>query len=271
MVSSIYSRTVYQWLIWVDSTESETFPYCYTDNSGNIYLIGKTSNSSINVGTSTAYTTYNLAVNGGGFIVKLNSSGVVQWVVRIYDGTTDNIFKAGGVLSADGQYIYIAASSIFTTLNIGLNTSAATAYNNVGGGSAREIYVLKFNTSTGNLENTSAGVGFPWITVIAGTTTNRYAFECKVDSTGNVYILSTTGSASQTVKTNYSGSAFGTSTVYSISSPYNSFSSATTLLKISSNNVPSWMTWISGSTNVGTTVTESYGLCFNTAETYIYI
>jgi hypothetical protein len=76
-----------------------------TDNSGNIYVTGHTSSSSLNFGNS-------VTIAGSGiFLAKWNSSGIPVWAIRIA-GANNNSFKKIIRCDSNGN-VYINADSTF--------------------------------------------------------------------------------------------------------------------------------------------------------------
>ena len=153
------------------------------NSSGDIFVAGNYFNSNVltiysanGIGTPTLYGTLSNSGNGSVFLIKYNSSGVVQWATRIDGGGTDECRRSvvfdsigniyvGGISDSDPMTIYNANGTSFGTTfsNGGIGFGFVVAYNSSG----IAQYASKILTSTG---------AFP--------TPNGMA----VDSSGGVYV-----------------------------------------------------------------------------------
>ena len=162
-----------------DSSGDDRCESVALDNSGNIYCAG--------------YTGGDLGVASGGnndvFIMKLNSSGVLQWVKQLGGTTTAN----GGDTSG---YDYCKSVAVDSSGNIYCGGYTWGALGEPNGGSA-DAFILKLNSS-GDVQ---------WVTQLGGTTTanggeNSGNDNCKsvaVDDSGSVYCAGyTTGALGET-------------------------------------------------------------------------
>ena len=144
---------------------------CYSvalDDSGNIYCAGYTSGA---LGEA----------HGGGntdaFIMKLNSSGDLEWVTQLGGTTTAN----GGSNSGSDRCNSVALDDSGNVYCAGYTTGALGEAN--GGGN--DAFVMKLNSS-GDLE---------WVTQLGGTTatsggdnsSNDYCKSVAVDDSGSIY------------------------------------------------------------------------------------
>src|ERR1039458_9763454 len=77
----------WQWSKQIGGTSMETFSKIYNDDSGNAYVVGGYSSDTCYIVPDTLFSEF--VPQGGFFIVKYNSSGILQWVVG-NDGTTPN-------------------------------------------------------------------------------------------------------------------------------------------------------------------------------------
>lgn len=145
---------------------------CATDNSGNIYMAGQTPSTS-----GIASTGAHQSIYGGSscdaFLVKFNSSGVIQWCTYYggggaeigYSCATDasgNVYLAG-----DAQQELVTPSGI---------TTSGSHQNNYGGGYS-DAFLVKFD-SNGQRQ---------WGTYYGGNALD-VGFSCTTDASGNVYM-----------------------------------------------------------------------------------
>jgi hypothetical protein len=100
-------------------------------------------------------------------------------VIYLHNGNT--------YLEANNNTVDFVGNTGFTTLNIGLNTNAATAYSNVGLGTNRNIYVLKFSTSTGALLNCKTTVN--QLLDISNSTAGQIQFPATQNASSNANTL----------------------------------------------------------------------------------
>ena len=155
------------------------------NNAGNDYCKGITVDSSGNVYCA-GYTDGSIGeANGGGtdtFIMKLNSSGALQWIKQLGAVTT-----APGGSNAGNDYCYgVTVDSADNVYCAGFTDGAMGEAN--GGGS--DAFIMKLNSS-GALQ---------WVTQLGAVTTaaggsnagNDYCKGVNVDSAGNVYCAGAT-------------------------------------------------------------------------------
>ena len=153
---------------------------CATDALGNVYMVGQTPSTS-GIATTGAHQT----IYGGGscdaFLVKFNSSGVMQWGTY-YGGAgvdigyscakdaTGNVYLAG-----DTQQEFLPASSGMTTIG---------AHQSAYGGGYSDGFLVKFDSN--GLRQ--------WGTYYGGSLLD-VSFSCATDASGNVYMSGNTQSS----------------------------------------------------------------------------
>jgi len=146
-----------------------------TDASGNIFLAGKTDNTS-GIASGGFQNSY-----GGGFtdafLVKFNPSGTRLWATY-YGGSDEDQGKS--IATDAGGNIYLAGISGSTA------SIASGGFQNVSGG-ATDAFLVKFNSSGNRL----------WSTYYGGAD-NDEGFAVTADPSGNIYLAGNTYSVSNT-------------------------------------------------------------------------
>ena len=220
-----------------------------TDSSGNVYVAGQTAASG---GPSTVYnsdgtTTLVTADVSSGFLVKYNTSGFAQWLVRIPRG-------AGGVIINN---IFVdSTNSVYVTAVVAASTSSFTIYTADG-----NLYQVV--QASGLLLKLDSNGNGKWVQMIRGTTTTTFPAirGVSVDGNYNVYVTgsSSTGEVTQIYNIDTS--------LYKV---LNSFGGQDSfVVKYSSTTTPLWAAQISSS---GTDVvygvaTDTSGNVYVTGET----
>jgi hypothetical protein len=158
----------------------ETGLSCATDALGNVYMTGHTPSTS-GIATAGAHQTIYGGSSTDAFLVKFNSSGVIQWGTYYggagvdigYSCATDasgNIYLAG-----DTQQEFLPASSGMTTIG---------AHQSAYGGGYSDGFLVKFD-SNGQMQ---------WGTYYGGSLLD-VSVSCATDASGNVYMSGNTQSA----------------------------------------------------------------------------
>ena len=153
---------------------------CAIDNSGNIYMVGQTP-STTGIASAGAHQTIYGGSACDAFLVKFNSSGIMQWSTYFggagpdigYSCATDafgNVYMAG-----DAQQEFVPASGIATP----------GAHQSAYGGGYSDAYLVKFD-SNGQRQ---------WGTYYGGSALD-VGFSCAIDASGNVYMSGETQSNS---------------------------------------------------------------------------
>jgi hypothetical protein len=147
------------------------------DSSGNIYITGQISNASttFNHATGTTFTTRTSLGNTEAFVVKYNTSGIIQWVTKVASVGAD----AGYAIVVDSQdSIYVAGQGgnggVLTAYNEG-NTPFSTTIPNT---SSADGFLVKYNTSG----------AVQWITRVGGGSFDAI-YGLAIDTTGKLYAV----------------------------------------------------------------------------------
>ncbi|GDX50158.1 hypothetical protein LBMAG26_10170 [Bacteroidota bacterium] len=158
----------------------ETGLSCATDALGNVYMVGQTPSTS-GIATTGAHQT----IYGGSFcdafLVKFNSSGVMQWGTYyggagIDIGYSCAVDASGNVfLAGDTQQEFVPASSGMTTIG---------AHQSAYGGGYSDGFLVKFDSN--GLRQ--------WGTYYGGSLLD-VSFSCATDASGNVYMSGNTQSS----------------------------------------------------------------------------
>ena len=133
------------------------------DSSDNIYITGTSSGTNVFGASVTSGTTEDI------FVVKLNSSGVVQWV-----------YTAGGTGRDRGRKIALDSSGNIYVVGYYQNTVDFGGGNVTSNGSF-DAFILKLNSSG----------TFQWVKSYGGSTGNDLGRDVVVDSNDNVIMLGT--------------------------------------------------------------------------------
>jgi hypothetical protein len=195
-----------QWATAIGGTGSENATSVAVDSAGSVYVCGVVlssamfKNYSSVTGGAVVLTEYGQLPSNAGFLVKYNSSGVIQWVtkpcqstilgvktdgsgniyvVATYGSITHTIYSFGSAPGAPGGQIGITAYG---------TTTAVSAF-------GQDNLIVKYNTN---------GV-VQWATSCGGSGNNDYVKGLAVDSSGNVMITGYFDSAGYIV--NSAGSA----------------------------------------------------------------
>jgi hypothetical protein len=168
-----------------DTAHSDVCNGVAVDSSGNVYCAGSTGSS------------LGEAIDGGGlpdaFVMKLDSSGAVQWIRQL--GTVTSV--PGGDTSK-GDYCYgVAVDSSGNVYCAGGTQSSLGEANGGGGVGVFDAFVMKLNSSGAVQWIRQLGA----VTSVPGGDTSHddYCNGVAVDSSGNVYCAGpTTGSLGET-------------------------------------------------------------------------
>ena len=198
-----------------------------TDNSGNLYVTGSTSSS--NFPTKTLTGAYNQTTYGGGslyggdvFILKFNSSGARLWAT--YYGGSDGDW-GGGICTDNSGALYVSGGTESTNFPTQTLTGAYNQTTYGGGIDARDVFILKFNSSGARL----------WATYYGGSATDGGGSIC-IDNSGNIHVTGQTYSSdfpTQTLSGAYNQTYGGNCDAF--------------ILKFNSNGARLWATYYGGS------------------------
>jgi len=202
------SDGVRQWATYYGGTGDDGGTGCCVDASGNVYLSGWTTSSS------------GIAFNGvqnffegdyDAFLVKFNSSGVRQWATYIGGSSTDQALAC--VNDASGN-VYLCGNTS-STYNI-----ASDGFKNTISGTS-DAFLVKFDTNGARL----------WGTYYGGSS-DEAGSGCRVDASGNVFLLGSTASSSGIASGGFQNSISGSIDGY--------------LVKFNANGNRLWATYIGG-------------------------
>ena len=219
-----------QWVARVASTGDDIGYAISTDSSGNVYVTGRGSfGATITVfnANGTAFgTTLPNSGDTDAFIVKYNTSGVVQWVARVACTSVD----AGFSITTD------SGGNVYVTGQFGTTGVITTVFNANG---------TAFGTTIGNLGNTEAGIVkyntdgvVQWVARVGGNGVDR-GYGIVTDNGGNMYVTGQGGSGATVTAFNADGTAFGSVII--------SNSGADTFtVKYDSSGVVQWISMLSG-------------------------
>lgn len=210
--------------IWATSAGGSKIDYSRgvaTDGSGNVYITGLFSSSSITFGTTTLINTSSGYADM--FIVKYNSSGNVLWANRAGGNLNDQSFGIATDVSGNVFVTGTSGSSSITFGNITLNLTSAVLfivkYNASGnalwakmavglGGVPRSVATDGSGNAfmTGQFMSTSITFGTIILKNPNGNTTNGYdMFIAKYDANGNVPWAKTAVYSNHKPKSGYAG------------------------------------------------------------------
>lgn len=176
------SSGVRQWSTYYGGSGTDNGTSCTSDATGNVYMAG-TTNSSAGTVIATAgahQSTYNS--NFDAFLVKFNSNGIRQWGTYYGGSGFDGGYSCACDATGDVYLSGYAASSTGTII------ATAGAHQTTHGGSARDAFLVKFNSS---------GVR-QWGTYYGGAGMDE-GNSCVSDAAGNIYLAGFTESNTGTI------------------------------------------------------------------------
>jgi hypothetical protein len=239
----------------VDSTNSVYVTGWY--NAANTTTTVTLQDASGNTQTNSAITLPPAAASGlDAFLVKYNSSGIVQWAtaIRGNSGSNSDIGWGIAVDSTNSVYItgqYRTISGSLTLQNALLSADASGNWQTNStillpgmSGTSTEIFLVKYNSS---------GV-VQWATAIRGnsTTTSDIGFGLAVDSTNSVYITGQYRMADTTTPLTLQNASGNGQVNSSVRLPANVAGSTDAfLVKYNSSGVVQWATAILGTNTSG--------------------
>ncbi len=187
---------VRQWATYYGAVNTEVATAMVSDPAGNCYITGYTNSSAFPVVNAIQPTKNNVA---DAFIMKINSSCVVQWAT-FYGGDDDDRGR-GITLDQGNANVYIAGTTMcqFPVSNGAFQINHASIYN------MEDAFVLKLNANTAAVQ---------YSTFIGGIDAD-IAEDVAVDNGGNAYVTGYTFSSDYWVF-NPGGGAYVDSTIGSL-------------------------------------------------------
>ena len=186
---------VVQWATRIAGTFDELGYGMHIDSGGNVYVTGyynSTTCTLYNVdGTAFGTTLPSPVYNSNCFLVKYNTSGVVQWVARI-DGATGDDYGYG--ISADNdQNIYVTGyySSSPLSLYNSDGTAFGTTLSNSGGS---DTFIAKYASNSANYYTT---IDSSNVLIIDTNTVQFTNTDVGIVATGNIHANYFIGDGSQ--------------------------------------------------------------------------
>jgi sugar lactone lactonase YvrE len=217
-----------QWVAKVASTNTDTGFGIATDSGGNVYVTGQGGNGVVVTAFSSNGVAFGTTLANSGasdvFIVKYDTSGIVQWVARVASTGNDIGYAiatdSGGNVYVTGQGGSGVVVTAFSSSGVAFGTTLA----NLGGS---DTFLVKYDTS-GTVQ---------WVARVASVDPD-IGYGIKTDSAGNVYV---TGLGyTSTTAFNADGTRFG----FAISR--SSTSAAGFVVKYNTSGVVQWIMTTSG-------------------------
>lgn len=185
------------WVAAISSTGTDVGYAVSTDSSGNVYVTGAGGTATVTAKNAdgTSFSPSLTSSAGDAFVVKYNSSGFVQWNTRIASTSDDAGFAIKTDLNGD---VYVTGQTGVSVTTTVYNADGNT-FQTLSTLTDRDTFLVKYNTS---------GVG-QWCARIGGTGAD-VGYGLAIDSSNNVYIVGSGGSANVSAYNSGGGSAFGT-------------------------------------------------------------
>jgi len=176
-VAKYDTNGVVQWAAKVDGSSDDYGYGISADSSGNVYVIGNSDSTTLNVYSQNTTTPATQISNSGGndvFIAKYDTNGNVDWAANVA-GTSDD-YGRGIAVDSSGN-VYVIGYSDSGTLNV-YSEGSTTPATQLSTSSIEAVFIAKYDTN---------GV-VQWAAKIAGAN-DDYGRGIAVDSSGNVYVI----------------------------------------------------------------------------------
>ena len=199
------SSGVGQWLVQLNGMMNDKLKKIKVDSSGNIYICG-TPGAPPSGGTAfyneggglfSVFPTQASFCFGEGFVAKVNSSGVFQWVVNTGSYAIDGVTRSGGNyvfndFSVDGSGgVYMTGTlNSYGGQATGQSYSNLYSYGAVGAGSTFKKFITAGQNSDVVIAKTNSTGIFQWASNVSST--NDYDFgACSVYTSAGLYVFGT--------------------------------------------------------------------------------
>jgi len=177
-----------QWLTRVASTGADNAYGVATDISGNVLVTGQGGNGAVITAFSAGNIAFSPTLTNNGvndaFIVKYNSTGVVQWLAKISSSAIDS---GRAVATSPSRDVYVAGQGGSAAVVTAFNFDGSAFSPTLANAGSNDSFIVKYN-ETGSVQ---------WITRVAGTAADS-ATAITTDSAGNVIVSGTYGNATVT-------------------------------------------------------------------------
>jgi hypothetical protein len=187
---------VVQWLARIGSTQSDIGYAIATDSTGNVYVTGQGGSGVVITAFSSNGTAFATTLPSGGgvnaFIVKYNTSGIVQWFTRVQSAGTD-IGYGIATDSAGNVYLTGGSGGVMTLFNADGSSFSPTLTTD-----GADVYIIKYNTD-----------GFGQWAARIESPASEIGYGIATDASGNVYVTAQGGGGTITAY-NSNGTAFAT-------------------------------------------------------------
>jgi Beta-propeller repeat len=213
------------WAARMSGTASETGNVVSVDSANNVYIAGQFNSTPMtiyNEDDTSFINTLTPVANFDAFIVKYDSTGLVQWGVQIGGVNVDNI-KSMTVDHNDDLVIFGYFDSALLTF---FNSDGST-FSTLSSVGTNSIFIVKYNSN-----------GFGIWRAVLGDSGSDYSSDIEVDSFGNIYA---TGYYDSSTFRIYDSLDNLFATTLSNSGNTDSF-----VVKYSISGLPQWLTRIAG-------------------------
>jgi hypothetical protein len=168
-----------QWVTRIGGNNVSRPVNMVVDLSYNVYISGHYNSSTFTIYSSDNSISKTFDVSGGYdiFVAKYNSSGILQWGIRV--GGTDNDFPTNILVDKQNNlYLYNFSTYPSSIIFYNADSSIFNTYYNIGGNTGRyDVFLAKYNTS---------GFGI-WSTRISGNYEDG-PVNMVLDSNSNIYV-----------------------------------------------------------------------------------
>jgi hypothetical protein len=182
-----------QWVARITASGTDIGFAIATDSSGDVVVAGQGGSAPVTAFSSNGVA-FGTTLAGGddGFLVKYNTSGIVQWVARVSSGQTDIVY--GVAVDATSGQIYITGQSgngqTLTAFNAD-TTAFATTLPSLGN---TDVFLVAYSSS---------GV-VQWVARM-GSASADIGYAVATDSAGNIYVTGLSFSTFQAYSSNGTG------------------------------------------------------------------